>query len=77
MDHLMIFIITDHRTISNNNGMLPCIYVFSRMMTEFGVFLDKQILYSYNITNKVESRFLMPVTGDEALGIDKTSFHFS
>jgi len=57
--------------------MFPCIYVLSLMMTEFEVFLDKQILHDCNVTNKVKSSFLMPITGDEATDIDKMSFHLS
>lgn len=40
----------------NNKDMLPCFYVLSRMMTEFGVILDKQILYDWNIKNEVKKQ---------------------
>jgi hypothetical protein len=61
----------------DKNGMLHCMYVLSRTMKEFGVLLDKRILYMCNITNNVKSRFVMPIPGDEAVRIDKISFHFS
>jgi len=54
MGHLVTFIII---SALNKNVMLLCIHVLSRMMTEFGVFLDKQILYNCNMANKVKSRF--------------------
>jgi len=46
------------------------------MAIEFGVYFEKQILYNCNITNKTKSRLLKPITGDEAVSIDKMSFHF-
>jgi hypothetical protein len=42
MGHLIPFIII---SVLNKNGTLLCIYVLSRMMTEFGVFLDKHFIH--------------------------------